>query len=360
MSISETPKLRVVASNPDIDEPSLSEMLAGDQVDPVSGAREQLAQVVDDNKKLAQQAERIAELEVTCIEADLAATQTAELLQMSPQDAVKLGTLLERKRGLEDELRALLGREEDTSAEPEDQETRRVRAIDALQAWLDAPTVKDSKRAATLARVVLLMAVIILGWAAYILHPAMLVLVIPVAAPISMFLQRGENTRWRRMGAKQRFEGTGLKGPTLWEEQPIRERLQELRQELDAIRKRTPGVPAPSAAHGDELDARYAELSYEQVDIDLNLQRAVDAAGRTLEDLSDAELDALNNAAGASRARKRLEITQRERDALRRESESRKDEVFAFLSSRDAAPAGGRADVAALSEALSSLSPGRY
>ena len=34
---------------------------------------------------------------------------------------------------------------------------------------------KDSKRAATLARVVLLMAVIILGWAAYVLHPAMLV-----------------------------------------------------------------------------------------------------------------------------------------------------------------------------------------
>ena len=228
----------------------------------------------------------------------MGASQTASTLDMNPQDAVRLGTLIERKRALEDELNALLGADEN-NAEPEDQETRREDASDALQAWLDAPQVKDSKRAAMLARVVLLMAVIILGWAAYVLHPAMLVLVIPIAAPISMFLRRGENTAWRRMGAKQRFELTGLPGPELWEEEPVATRLDEIRKELHALRNRPAEI---RRADEDELDARYAELTYEQVDVELNLQRALDAIGRSsLDDLDEPELDALNKAAGASR-----------------------------------------------------------
>lgn len=349
MSSSDPPKLRVVSS----DDADLKDML-----DPAAQARDKLAQVVAANQKLASLAERIAELEVACIESDMGASQTASTLDMNPQDAVRLGTLIERKRALEDELNALLGASKEPNAEPEDQETRRENATDALQAWLDAPQVKDSKRAATLARVVLLMAVIILGWAAYVLHPAMLVLVIPIAAPISMFLRRGENTAWRRMGAKQRFELTGLPGPELWEEEPAATRLDEIRKELHALRNRPAEIPGPGPDE-DELDARYAELTYEQVDVELNLQRALDAIGRSsLDDLDESELDALDKAAGASRARKRLDLVIRERDSLKRESEDRKDEVYQFLSSRGAAPAGGRADVAALSEALSGLPAG--
>ena len=353
-----TPGLRLVQTEaPARTSDSLEELL-----DPVAEARNKLSDAVGAQRTLATLAEQIAELEVECIELDLSASQTSSILTLSPPEAARLGALLERKRVLEAELKALLGQSNDSDDSSDtDQETRQVNAIAALTDWLAAPHVKESTRAATLARVVLLMAVIILGWAAYVLHPAMLVLVIPIAAPISLMLRRGENTQWRRMGARQKFELTGLTPPDEWEDDAVQTRLSEIEKSLERSRNEAPQIPQggsdeiEGSSAEDELDQRFAELSYEQVDIELNLQRALGAAGLQIDELSDEQLAAFDQAAAANRTRKRLDVVRKERDALKKETDDRKDQIFQFLSSRGAAPSGGRADVAALSEALSGL-----
>ena len=99
----------------------------------------------------------------------------------------------------------------------------------------------------------------------------------------------------------------------------------------------------------------FAELTYEQVDIDLTLERALRAAGLNPDELDDAKLSALDRAAKAAQTRQQLEQVRKQRAALKQETERRKDDIFRFLSAQGFAPDGGRADVEALNDGLNAL-----
>jgi len=338
------PELRLVGGSRSDAEPLLN---------PADAAREQLTLVMDGQRQLAKLAAQVASLEVDCIEADVGVGQSAAGLQLSPQDAAKLGILLARKHALEQELAKIVGKPE--SHQSDDELLPRLdEAIEALGAWLEAPHVKESKRAATLARVVLLMGTFIVGWAAYIFHPALMVLIIPVAGPISLILRRGENTQWRRMGAKQRYERSRQTEPHEWQEEAVMERLEELKKERHKRANRALTV-ADVKPNDEVLDERFAELTYEQVDIDLTLERALRAAGLNPDELDDAKLSALDRAAKAAQTRQQLEQVRKQRAALKQETERRKDDIFRFLSAQGFAPDGGRADVEALNDGLNAL-----
>ena len=338
------PDLRLV----DNDAPPTEEIL-----DPISNAREQLRSVAQAQQELLSLSEQVARLEVECIDVDIAIGATTAALSLSPQDAAKLGAVLARQETLEAELAQLVAK---PGVERTDDEAlpKLELGIEALKMWLEAPQVKDSKRAATLARIVLLMGIFIVGWAAYVFHPALMVLIIPVAGPISMILRRGENTQWRRMGAKQKFQQSGHAEPKTWEEGLVQERLAALQKEHDQRSNR--GLKVADLQPDDTaLDERFTALNYEQVDIDMALEQIHTSTGVDIEALDETQRKALDKAAEAKRLRQRLEQTRQQRDTLRAESEQRKDDIYRLLSSNGVAPSGGRADLEALSAGLNEL-----
>ncbi|MEM7404841.1 MAG: hypothetical protein AAF458_06075 [Pseudomonadota bacterium] len=322
--------------------------------DPVARARAELQLCLAAQRDLSALSDDVAALEVECIEADLATGKSATGLDLSPQDAARLGTILSRRDALQAELQTLIGRKPADELSPDAQTARMEAGITALQNWLDAPHVQDSKKAATLARIVLLMATFIVGWGAWILHPALLLLLIPIAGPISLMLRRGENTEWRRMGARQKFEQTGLEIPAAWEQEPVEARVKTLSDQLERARS----APAQVEDITDEearKDTRFAELSIEQVDIELALDKLLEKAGVTLETLTDKQHAALEQAAAGARARQRLEQIRKQHETLKRENEDRKDGIYRMLSAEGVAPPEGRADIAALSAGISEL-----
>ena len=337
------PHLQLVSDSADITTPT----------DELGDARESLKQIVEGQSSLVQLDERIAAVEVECIEADMAASQCATRFDMQPADVVRLGTVLSRQRALREALA-----EYDAEPSTDDERENRLRqlrtGIEALSAWIEAPKIKDSKRTATLARVVLLMATLIIGGFAYVLDSwLVLILIIPIAGPISAMLQRGENTVWRRAGMQRRYEQSGLPVKFKWEEDAVAQRLTELEAELSEIEAREPKVQLPD----EDLveDERYAELTYESVDLELTLERMRTETGVETGTLDDETRETLIEAARLAGARQRLESVRNEREAVKRDVETRKDAIFALLSSNGLAPEGGRADVASLSEGLTKL-----
>lgn len=334
------PQLKLVADN-----------TLTDDSDPIADARESLQLIVDGQRNTAQLDERMAALEVECIEADLAASQCASEHNLKPLDVVRLGTVLARQRALRTALA-----EYEAPPQDEDREARLRQlsaATQALKDWLEAPKVKESKRTATLARIVMLMAVIIVSWFAWVLHWAVLVLLIPVVGPLSAMLHRGENTMWRRAGMRQRFEQSGLPVTHKWEDDDVARRLAELEAELKSLEAQEPRPVMPA---GEPIeDEHYTELTYESVDVELALERLGEETGLDTVTLDTTTCDALVHAAKLAGARQRLTTLRQERDAVKRDVETRKDAIFRMLSAAGVAPEGGRADVASLSEGLTQM-----
>jgi hypothetical protein len=334
------PQLKLVADN------TLTE-----DSDPIADGRESLQLIVSGQRDLAQLDDRLAALEVECIEADMAASQCARDNNLKPLDVVRIGTVLARQRALGSAL-------SEYEAEPQDDDRdaklrQLTAATQALSDWLHAPELKESKRTATLARIVMLMAVIIVGWFAWVLHWVVLVLLIPVVGPLSAMLHRGENTMWRRAGMRQRFEQSGLPVTHAWEGEPVAQHLAELEAQLKALEARE---PRPAMPAGEPVqDERYTELTYESLDVELALERLGEETGFDTLGLNTETCDTLVHAAKLAGARQRLTTLRQECDALKRDVETRKDGIFRMLSAAGVAPEGGRADVASLSEGLTQM-----
>jgi hypothetical protein len=166
-------------------------------------------------------------------------------------------------------------------------------------------------------------------------------------------LHRGENTMWRRAGMRQRFEQSGVPVTHQWEDGEVARRLTELHAELKSLEAREPRPVMPA---GEAIeDERYTELTYESVDVELALERLGEETGLDTVTLDTGTCDALVHAAKLAGARQRLTVLRKERDALKRDVETRKDSIFRMLSAAGVAPIGGRADVASLSEGLTHM-----
>ena len=65
------------------------------------------------------------------------------------------------------------------------------------------------------------------------IHWAFLVLLVPIGATSTM-LWSGHDASWQRVGAKRRFEQTGLSPIDDWTPDPVQERIDTLRQLIEA------------------------------------------------------------------------------------------------------------------------------
>ena len=281
--------------------------------------------------------ERERDLEVECIAAEVAvrAGRSGKRPQVETTLAAEIVDLLDRQRGLEarvEEARESSGEEHDS-----------LRAgCEALRSWLETSGSQRPDRAAGTVRAVLLIASLIALWAAFAVHLVFLVLLVPVAGAASFLTWSGQDTQWKRMGTKQRFEATGLTPPAKWEEESVRLRLGEIEA---LIEKRSASKEGPTAddprALTAEIDLHHAELA-----------TLLAGAGLEVADL-DRRLEGwLRQVSSARKARVMLEEVKSNLAANTTEENEARERLFRYLARHGETPPGGHADTEALAAGL--------
>jgi hypothetical protein len=291
-------------------------------------------------RDVARLREREAGLEVECLMADAGARTVPPGVPpgLGPERTAAIGAALDRHRRLAEALA------EQETARGTGTPSQREIAAGALEAWLEAPAVPEPARMKTIARAVLLVLVAAAIWGAIEIHPAILLVLAPVVVPLTLLLRSGENASWRRLGAKRRFEQTGIEPPRRWEEEAVRARLADLAEP----RRRTGEAPA-----GEEGVA-LAEVTPEAVaEAQASVRARLAEAG--IEALSEDAERWMAKLAAAARARAALEEVARERKEADDEAGAAREALFRYLALKGAAPPGGKADLAALEAALAEV-----
>jgi hypothetical protein len=208
----------------------------------------------------------------------------------------------------------------------------------ALVEWLEAGA-KVHRGLPRVLHLPLTAAALAVLWAAWSVHAVFLILLVPLGG-ISTFLSlSGQDARWLRLGAARRFQASGLAQPSAWEEVPVRALAGELAARLSTSSGSEPG---DRREEGDPEASRRLEQRLAEAGLDESV----------LEGQTGAWLRVLGQ---AERAGRDLSACTARRKAVSRTADGLREGVFRYLSRRGAAPAGGRADVAALREALARL-----
>ena len=298
---------------------------------------QRLHHLTDLERRLEHLRERECELEVDCITAD-AAVKHGRLEHFKSMDvnaAAAIVLSLDRKRVLEAQLE---------SSEPgtEDRTANLRVAGDALQAWLAAgdaapglpPAVRAGLALASLAAVC----------AALVVHLAFLVLLIPIGATMAM-MWSGNDTSWSRLGAKRRFEQTGLPAPAEWTTSAVSERLTGLQTSIDSV--------STDLAAGQEQDVGQLNVDLEQVSQELaTLLAAAGLGEKALDAGSERDLRLIS---GSYIARHELEQVKVSLASIGAESEAIRSDLYRYLARHGVGPFEGQADVQTLVAGLKQL-----
>jgi hypothetical protein len=223
----------------------------------------------------------------------------------------------------------------------------------ALQAWLDASQPEPPGAVVRAARIALLIVTVATLWAAFAIHPAFLLLLVVVVGPVSFAMGRGQDSQWHRLGARRRFESSGLADIPTWDEASVRARMLELESMLARSDRNRPQTSADSGeAHS--LDER-AEGS-QSAEEDLQLACELQAAGLTMEDTEGDLGKWLRLVAQADRSRESLEHVKNERSRLRAEAAEHRDHLLRYLQSQGDRPTQQQDTATAIAERLDRLS----
>lgn len=302
--------------------------------------RERLDQLAVLEPRLEALRERNCELEVECIMAEAALKQPSAEgpPERDVEAAARVVLALESKRVLELELDALEGRLTDKI-----DNTRA--AQEALQAWLCAPEEEPGHGLPSAVRNVLLGVCVLVIVAAFAIHLAFLILLAPMGA-VSAAMWSGDDPAWRRVGAKRRFEATGLAPPEAWDEGAVADRIQVIDEALERESTRLSAVSEGASAR----DAHRVTAELEQATealADAMADAGIEA--RTVDEPLESELRLLSS---AYRPQAELEEAKSELRTLNADAEALRSKLFRYLSSQGEAPPGGKADLDALGEGL--------
>jgi len=297
--------------------------------------------------------ERKRSLEVECIAAEAAVRTAVPGTRPDPDHgtASEIVQSLDRRRALEDTLTALDQRFSATTDAGLGEMERLRGAQDALRAWLEAPQRRDLEHARRPLRIVLVAAIVATIVAAITIHPVLLLLVLPLG-PMSFLLRPGQDTEWRRMGAKQRFKESGLAGPGEWNERSVQSRVEELEAATDAASQQPAGPAAEHEAMESELTAMAAQLSAE----DEHIATLLAEAGLDSEALLDEDFERrLRLLAQVHRSRHELALltgTLKEETA---DADTVREGLRRYLTRQGETPSEGRADTTTLAAGLDRL-----
>ena len=328
-----------------------------------------------------------AELEVGQItaRADIEALPEWPIATLDKGAALVLGGLLAKSYQQHRESEILAG----SSASGLGKRRTLVAGREALQLWLVAIQT-ESPNYFLLVKGVILVFTLIAIVLAFVVHPAMLLLLIPIFVPVTLLFRRGDNALWRRLGAKQAFERTGLPALSNWNEERVRERLEEIERSLAegfsqqereiASMAESTWLPSPEIG-----DSQYLEVQPERENSNPGALSArgpsdTSVSVNSIEQATQALLDTEQAIEGfcAEQGLDERELSPERREGLRRQFEREEDarvlrkirhqreakqaeaeairhEVFQFLSRERGAFLNGRADVQTLRSELRKL-----
>ena len=280
------------------------------------------------------------ELEIECIAGEVAWRRSADRrTRIDSGLAAELEAVLERRDRIEERLaRARSGsrRERD----------RLVLARDALRLWLEAPPEEKQRHAAGRVKHVLFAVSLLAIIAALSLHIVFLVLLIPVAGASSFLSWSGQDRAWRQAGAKRKFVATRIEAPKQWEEDAVRQRLDEIES----------GIEAQAA----RASAHQAEESPQTLEALLEVERSTLSTLLARAEMGDADLDRESEAwirelGRFRRSRQALAEVQTELVDVGRDIDELREDLYRYLVRRGAAGGEGRADTETLAAGLERL-----
>lgn len=317
--------------------------------------RERLASLASCEERIRSLRDRECDLEVEHMAAQAALNSATSRLAptIDPALASSIGHSLENRRDLEERLR-MANEGHGTGRGGVDRKHDQLRAGHAaLLAWLDASAPRESGRLARSAKFVLLAATIASLWAAFAIHPAFLVLLVVVIGPVSFAMARGQDDKWQRVGARRRFEASGLADPADWNEPSVRARAAELASLL-ARDPRDDSGANQDAPHDDARDA--GALAARIDDEDRRIEAGLAAAGLTPEDTKGEMGEWLRLVARADRSLESLEHVRDARKRLRAEAAELRDQLGRYLNRQGVKPTAQQDTAAEIAERLDDLS----
>jgi len=321
----------------------------------LAGQRGQITALQAREREIRVLRERKRTLEVECIAAEAAVRAAGSGTRPDPDHgtAWEIIQSLDRRRALQRTL-TTLDQRLDATTDANTGELGRLRAAqDALRAWLDAPRRQALDRTRRPVRIGLLTAMVAAIVAAIAIHPALLLLVLPLA-PISILLRPGQDTEWQRLGAKQRLQETGLAAPDEWTERTVRARAAELEAAMDTASQQAEGPAVEYEALESERTAVATQLAAEDEQFATRMTEAA-LDSEALDKDFERRLRLVAQVHRTRHALARLKETLKQESA---DAEELRDRLRRYLAHQGEIPADGRADTAALTAGLDRLAVG--
>ena len=316
----------------------------------IDEVKERLTRLRECESAIAAMLGRKSELEVDTIVSRVipeTSPAAADRPEIDEDLAARLVSALERR----DELRIALGQGMAGGGLSEEALARHREAVSALELWLAPPEDQPGVGAGRVVPLVVLAAIVVAGWAAWAIHLAMLLILVPVGVALSFFTGTGHDAQFRQVGARRRFDMTALEPPGAWEEASVRERIDSLQDDISRAQVAAQAAESPALEDAERRAAADAELE----SVEVELYGAAVHAGLDPDALPAETLRFLREISQVVRAKRELaQLNRKLRSARSRADESRAD-LFKALASAGLAPADGGADTATLAQAVQQL-----
>ena len=290
------------------------------------------------------------ELEVECIAADAAlkAASTKPALDLDHTQVAEIVDAFRVKSEIETELRALNQKESAQTDAPTQELERLTVGQESLKSWLNAPQSARPPHIFKLVYSGVMIATLVVIWAALFIHPILLVVALGLGAVLVFLRTSEQNLAWVRLGAKRHFEDTGLESPGAWEEVPVRDRLAELEAEIEAFAHRDIALTEPTDDEPGRVEQLFEDLARTTERIDIVLA----TAGLKVDSLDTESEQWLEHLAEAHNDRHNLNQLNAKLKAITAERDANQEALFRFLARQGEAPPRGVADTDALSAGL--------
>jgi hypothetical protein len=303
------------------------------------------------NEEVAVLKQRKCEQEVECIAADAAlkATSTKQALDLDHTQMADLADALHVKRDIEAELKALNQSGGEQVGTPTRELERLKAGQEALQAWLNVPQAEGPQHVFKVVYLGVMIAILAVIWAAIVIHPILFLLLLGLGAVLAFLRSSEHNSTWIRLGAKRRFEDTGLASPVSWKEAKVRDRLAELEAKIGAFTRRDVTLTEPS---DDELGRGVERLVEDLEQTTEHIDNILAKVGLNVDSLDAESEQGLELLAVARRERQNLNHLNAKLRVVTAARDAAQETLFKFLARQGEAPPGGAADLHALSAGL--------
>lgn len=331
-----------------VDETAFRDPQAG--LEELTQQRDRLNMLKSIETQLVALKRRKVELEVGCIAADVALKTTSytPASSLDTASAVEIADALDKSREISLALKSPGPGQQGPVGGGSGERERLLAGRDALISWIEAPKSDQSSPILKFAYALVMLASLVVIWAAIFVHPILLVVLIGLGVVLTFLRSAEQNSSWSRLGAKRHFEGTGLTSPDSWKEAAVRNRLADIELEIQENLNRAK-VIAKSEEPEHVEEGRLVE---ELVTTTERLDRLLGEAGLEADQLDPQLEQWFELVARADKAKNELNQMITKLKRLTEKKDVIQDTLFRFLARQGEAPKDGSSDLDSLSEGL--------